>query len=107
MQTSSLLQYIKSWLRVLFSVKKETNRELNSSETFITQKKEYPYSGSHLDLDDFNGILYNAGFSFQVESYNKKSKEMLIKGSFDLSYYTQLHFTFLNVEFTTLEENEI
>ena len=35
-----------------------------------------------------------------------KKKEILIKGSFDLIYYTQLHYTFSTIEFTTLDEGD-
>jgi len=107
MLIANFLQKFKLFLGFQVSEHVDEITKSHKTETLSAEKKDYKYSGTHLDLEDFNGILYNAGFSFQVEYFNLKTKEMLIKGSFDLSYYTQLHFTFSKVEFTTLEENDI
>lgn len=55
-------------------------------------------------LEELNKKLFNAGFSFKLETF--RNQEILILGSFDFAYGVQLHIHFDGVSFSNLSENE-
>jgi hypothetical protein len=106
MHVLQFLQKIKSLLKVDISKPTEFDVSEKTESNLVIDKNLLKKHGNEQVLFDFNQILYNAGFSFQVDSINPKQKEILILGSFDFSYYVQLHIQFFGVCFTTLSDDE-
>jgi len=82
MLITTFLQKIKFFLGFQDSEKVDELPNPHSSDSLNVDKKNFAYSGTHIDLEDFNGILYNAGFGFQVESIHMKKKRNTYKRKF-------------------------
>lgn len=81
----------------------KTQKEIDEERRDFA-KQNFKKSGSHLSLRELNDVLYNAGFSFQVDEV--KNDFLAIDASFDLTYYVQLNLYFHEVYFTDLEEDD-
>lgn len=79
--------------------------EPNNEHRIKAAKASTKRSGTEKDLQFFNDVLYNAGFSFMVEMLNQN--QILIFGSFDLIYYIQLHIYFDEICFTNLSDKSM
>lgn len=110
-----LLHKIKSWFvkpekmneiapaEIEQEIPQKTQREIDEERRDFV-KQNFKKSGSHLSLRELNDVLYNAGFSFQVDVV--KNDYLAIDASFDLTSYVQLNLYFHEVYFTDLKEDD-
>lgn len=110
----NLLDKIKKWLgktekpedivydEIEPEIPQKTQKELDE-ERRDWARQNFKKSGSHLTLRELNDVLYNAGFSFQVDMLKREC--LAVDASFDLMYYVQLNLYFYDVYFTTLDED--
>lgn len=84
-------------------IPQKTQREIDEERRDFV-KQNFKKSGSHLTLSELNDVLYNAGFSFQVDVVKKDY--LAIDASFDLTYYVQLNLYFHEVYYTDLRVDD-